>query len=220
MGGGTTYSEAIDFCSSQEGDASTLCPYEVYCPTGPHHIPLGGYRGIDSDGNAESSSRAPISNYNEGWVQVGNKNSCVQYSLVEPGDDDEWQQWGMVMKRRIIRLMNCYRLRKIIRSSSNTMAQAMRLGGHPFQQGTSPHHNPFYRQPLLTTQNLQSQYLQQFERLLPHIAKQNAPQINAWRLGEELHNEGGACYTIYYLIGTRRKDTLLGSGGGGIISVS
>lgn len=75
------------------------------------------------------------------------------------------------MKRRMIRLMNCYRLRKIIRSSSNPMAQAMRLGGHPFQQGTSPHHNPsVYRQPLLIAQNLQSQYLQQFERLLPHIA--------------------------------------------------
>jgi hypothetical protein len=143
---------------------------EVYCPR-TSHSPGWISWGIDSDGTAEISSRAPTSNYDEGWVQVGNKNSCVQYSLVEPGDDDEWQQWGMVMKRRMIRLMNCYRLRKIIRSSSNTMAQAMRLGGHPFQQGTSPHHNPsVYRQPLLTAQNLQSQYLQQFERLLPHIA--------------------------------------------------
>ena len=47
---------------------------------------------IDSDGTAESLSRAPM------CVQVGNKNSCVQYSLVEPamvaGDDDEMTTMG------------------------------------------------------------------------------------------------------------------------------
>mmetsp|Transcript_29955 Transcript_29955/g.63524 ORF Transcript_29955/g.63524 Transcript_29955/m.63524 type:complete len:703 (+) Transcript_29955:135-2243(+) len=90
---GSTYQEALTFCTSLgEGDRE-LCPYEVYCPTGPHHIPLGGYKegendnGSSSHNSGSSSSRAPISDYPNGWVQVGSKNPCVQYTLLDPESD-------------------------------------------------------------------------------------------------------------------------------------
>jgi len=89
---GTTWQEAREFCSSRgnsnsgdvdDGTVVELCPYEVYCPTGPHHIPYGGYRVDESASNASSSSsRAPISDLPNGWVQVGSDNACVQYSMI------------------------------------------------------------------------------------------------------------------------------------------
>jgi len=57
-----------------------ICPYEVYCPTGPYHIPLGGFRAD------VASSRAPIADYPDGWVQVGSESSCVQYTIF--GDEE------------------------------------------------------------------------------------------------------------------------------------
>ena len=91
---GTTYIEALEFCT--EG-GKQLCPYEVYCPTGPHHIPLGGYRGGTDGSDAESSSRAPISNVINGWVQVGSKNPCVQYTILnDEGGSDKSEEAAAV----------------------------------------------------------------------------------------------------------------------------
>ena len=47
---------------------------QVYCPTGPHHIPFGGTK-------EEATSRSPIVDHPDGWVQVGTKNMCVKYTL-------------------------------------------------------------------------------------------------------------------------------------------
>jgi len=96
---GQTYQEALTFCTSQQQQGPEnnnsmmmqLCPYEVYCPTGPHHIPLGGFRVDANDddsvttssiSSSSSSSRAPISDYPNGWVQVGSQNVCVQYTIM------------------------------------------------------------------------------------------------------------------------------------------
>jgi hypothetical protein len=89
---GTTYAEAVTFCASQtsEDDSNApkqLCPYEVYCPTGAHSIPLGGYRGHEADVEEGNNTRSPISDYTNGWVRVGSENSCVQYTVLDPEDD-------------------------------------------------------------------------------------------------------------------------------------
>eukprot|EP00579_Thalassiosira_antarctica_P029645 CAMPEP_0202030230 /NCGR_PEP_ID=MMETSP0905-20130828/64388_1 /ASSEMBLY_ACC=CAM_ASM_000554 /TAXON_ID=420261 /ORGANISM="Thalassiosira antarctica, Strain CCMP982" /LENGTH=1463 /DNA_ID=CAMNT_0048594023 /DNA_START=42 /DNA_END=4433 /DNA_ORIENTATION=- len=97
---GQTYDEAVDFCVSKDPTAgSRLCPYEVICPTGPHHIPYGG---MVQDPNG---SWAPMSDSHNDWVQIGptsgssnsNKNMCLSYMnthLMEPtwgltGEDNE-----------------------------------------------------------------------------------------------------------------------------------
>lgn len=104
---GSTYNEGIAFCSSQLEDMDDsnsqmqLCPYKVYCPTGAHHIPLGGYRVDNSlgDGNENGSdgsgvgeptpmSRSPIGDYTNGWVQVGVENVCVQVTIMGESNDD------------------------------------------------------------------------------------------------------------------------------------
>ena len=84
---GTTWIEALAFCSSldQQVDDNVvfgLCPYAAYCPMGPHQMPLGGYR----DGEAVvdenlPGDRAPISDFVDGWVQVGSTNPCVEYTI-------------------------------------------------------------------------------------------------------------------------------------------
>lgn len=85
---GTTWQEAREFCSSRGSSSDNtdtiveLCPYEVYCPTGPHHIPYGGYRVETPSSSSVTNSRAPISDFPNGWVQVGSENACVQYSSV------------------------------------------------------------------------------------------------------------------------------------------
>jgi len=94
---GSTYTEAIAFCNAVvdgSGLTGELCPYEVYCPTGPHHIPLGGYRtGEGEEPGANSlegtSSRSPIANYPNGWVQVGSKNACVQYTIMSHAEEEK-----------------------------------------------------------------------------------------------------------------------------------
>ncbi|KAL7527206.1 hypothetical protein ACHAXR_007324 [Thalassiosira sp. AJA248-18] len=101
---GQTYTEAREFCDKQteeDGDGGIspmqLCPYKVYCPTGPHHLPLGGFRedtstggdgGDFSSSHPSSSSRSPISNHPNGWVQVGMQNVCVQYTIFEDGEEE------------------------------------------------------------------------------------------------------------------------------------
>ena len=70
---GNTYAAADAFCKSKEN--SMLCPYEVYCPTGPNHLPYGGIR-------PESTVWAPISDSKNGWVSVSGQNTCVTYMVM------------------------------------------------------------------------------------------------------------------------------------------
>lgn len=79
---GQTWDEGDAFCKSKEN--ARLCPYEVYCPTGPNHLPYGGVR-------PESTVWAPISDSRNAWVSVSGQNTCVTYmvlNLVNPS-------WGL-----------------------------------------------------------------------------------------------------------------------------
>ena len=84
---GTTWIEALAFCSSldQQVDDNVvfgLCPYAAYCPMGPHQMPLGGYRDGEAVGDInQPGDRAPISDFVDGWVQVGSTNPCVEYTI-------------------------------------------------------------------------------------------------------------------------------------------
>mmetsp|Transcript_9305 Transcript_9305/g.15401 ORF Transcript_9305/g.15401 Transcript_9305/m.15401 type:complete len:530 (+) Transcript_9305:2-1591(+) len=79
---GTTYEAAVQFCLSLEQNR-ILCPYEAYCPLGPHtEVPFGGFR----DGGAW----APAINSREWWVQVGHtENTCKHANF-----DQNWGQDG------------------------------------------------------------------------------------------------------------------------------
>ncbi|KAL3801053.1 hypothetical protein HJC23_002346 [Cyclotella cryptica] len=69
---GQSYLAAGSFCAEQN---AMLCPYEVYCPTGPNHLPYGGVR-------PDAISWAPISDSKNGWVSVSEQNTCVRYSIL------------------------------------------------------------------------------------------------------------------------------------------
>lgn len=79
---GQTWDEADAFCKSKQN--ARLCPYEVYCPTGPNHLPYGGVR-------PESTVWAPMSDSRNSWVSVSGQNTCVTYmvlNLINPS-------WGL-----------------------------------------------------------------------------------------------------------------------------
>lgn len=70
---GQTWEAADTFCKSKMN--ARLCPYEVYCPTGPNHLPYGGVR-------PESVVWAPMIDSNNAWVSVSNQNTCVTYTVL------------------------------------------------------------------------------------------------------------------------------------------
>ncbi|KAL3782947.1 hypothetical protein ACHAW5_002728 [Stephanodiscus triporus] len=100
---GTTWREAREFCKSQQQVNDNvefgLCPYVAYCPMGPHQMPLGGYRDGEQVGDKNRpGDRAPISDFVDGWVHVGSKDSCVEFTIsgginsiqeVESKDDEK-----------------------------------------------------------------------------------------------------------------------------------
>ncbi|KAL7519187.1 hypothetical protein ACHAWX_003976 [Stephanocyclus meneghinianus] len=69
---GQSYLAAGSFCAERN---AMLCPYEVYCPTGPYHLPYGGVR-------PDTISWAPISDSKNGWVSVSEQNTCVRYTIL------------------------------------------------------------------------------------------------------------------------------------------
>ncbi|KAL7531697.1 hypothetical protein ACHAXR_008063 [Thalassiosira sp. AJA248-18] len=83
---GQTYDAALEFCATihtrEGGDDHAdqgeheheLCPYSVYCPTGPHHIPYGGMAEEPS-----GISWSPLSDSYNDWVQVGKNGMCLTY---------------------------------------------------------------------------------------------------------------------------------------------
>jgi hypothetical protein len=84
---GETYDSAVTWCASSERDGETmiLCPYEAYCPEGPHSVPYGGY-GYYGGYAADERMFAPISNQLDWWVDIGTGDTCMLY---EEGPD-----WG------------------------------------------------------------------------------------------------------------------------------
>lgn len=95
---GRTYQEALTFCAEQPaagedtGSRMRLCPYAVYCPAGPRFPPLGGLPMEENEEGGRTtaySSRAPISDRPNGWVQVGSLHVCVQYDIFEEEDGSQ-----------------------------------------------------------------------------------------------------------------------------------
>ena len=88
---GRSCREGQEFCASQkqgtgqhgEGTSMEMYPYEVYCPTGVHHIPLGGLRVEEDTG----SSRSPVADHPGGWAQVGSQNACDQHTVFDEVED-------------------------------------------------------------------------------------------------------------------------------------
>lgn len=76
---GTTLIDAIEFCYAQV-NSMIPCPYEAYCPGGPHNVPAGGYKGDDHEG----LQWVPIFDSQNAWVLVSpnDGNSCVAYDEV------------------------------------------------------------------------------------------------------------------------------------------
>ncbi len=76
---GTTLLDAIEFCYIQV-NSMIPCPYEAYCPGGPHNVPAGGYKG---DGH-ELLQWVPIFGDENAWVSVSpnDGDSCVTYDEI------------------------------------------------------------------------------------------------------------------------------------------
>jgi hypothetical protein len=76
---GTTYAEAVQFCSSQND--KSICPYQLYCPNGPGGTPYGSpYEGaLQSLLESDSLFWSPVLNNagEEAWAGVGKTNQCV-----------------------------------------------------------------------------------------------------------------------------------------------
>ena len=91
---GSTYQEAVDFCSST---GHTLCPYQVYCG-GPKSIPFAGgvaeFLGSDFEDREYVLSRdeqwAPILNTENEWIQLlEGDDVCYTYTMLN-GEKPSW----------------------------------------------------------------------------------------------------------------------------------
>lgn len=71
---GSTIEDAHDFCSTKE--SRFACPYESYCPKGPHYPPVEGGPGLDAD---YTTSWAPIiDEIGSGVVLIGREDSGAE----------------------------------------------------------------------------------------------------------------------------------------------
>jgi len=73
---GSTYGEALKFCALQK--SSIPCPYEAICPMASRGPPVGGVVGVST------SAWAPIMDSPNGWVQIGDKDTCMKFTDVNP----------------------------------------------------------------------------------------------------------------------------------------
>ena len=80
---GQTYSEALLFCAEQNGKIP--CPYDAICPSGRGNPPVGGKRG------GQAGDWAPIMDTANGWVQIGQRDTCTKYNDVKPHPPE----WGL-----------------------------------------------------------------------------------------------------------------------------
>mmetsp|Transcript_11472 Transcript_11472/g.25199 ORF Transcript_11472/g.25199 Transcript_11472/m.25199 type:complete len:848 (+) Transcript_11472:701-3244(+) len=81
---GQTYQQALEFCQ-QRNEKTSLCPYHAVCPMTELNVPSGGV--IDEP----NGSWAPISDYPNGWVQVGAENICMFYQVL----NEKAPEWGI-----------------------------------------------------------------------------------------------------------------------------
>jgi len=80
---GQTYGDALVFCAKQ--NSKIPCPYEVTCPLGDKGLPIGGATdGMNGDW-------VPIMDTPNGWVNIGEKNTCVKYNDIRPHPPE----WGL-----------------------------------------------------------------------------------------------------------------------------
>jgi len=80
---GQTYGDALVFCAKQ--NSKIPCPYEVTCPMGDKGLPIGGATdGMNGDW-------VPIMDTPNGWVNIGEKNTCVKYNDIRPHPPE----WGL-----------------------------------------------------------------------------------------------------------------------------
>ena len=80
---GQTYGDALVFCAKQ--NSKIPCPYKVTCPMGDKGLPIGGATdGMNGDW-------VPIMDTPNGWVNIGEKNTCVKYNDIRPHPPE----WGL-----------------------------------------------------------------------------------------------------------------------------
>lgn len=79
---GQNYTAALEFCAKMQ--SKVPCPYEALCPLGTAGAPIVGKK----DGS--NGVWAPIIDTANGWVQIGQKNSCSMYNDMNPHPP----QWG------------------------------------------------------------------------------------------------------------------------------
>ncbi|KAL7546666.1 hypothetical protein ACHAWF_009999, partial [Thalassiosira exigua] len=91
---GTTYSDAVRFCASQD---LGLCPAEAYCPDGTDEPPYG------LGATAFSVSWGAVADDDNEWVKLDPQNSCVLYTFMHPEKPD----WGTTGREEVTRLLLC-----------------------------------------------------------------------------------------------------------------
>ena len=88
---GGSHSDAINFCHGLAG--KKLCPYGAYCPHGPAQPVIGGHI---VDFNSEGEQWAPVHDFDNHWVLVGQKyqnsaTTCMTHMELEGSSPD----WGL-----------------------------------------------------------------------------------------------------------------------------
>lgn len=81
--GGGTYEDGVKFCKDIS-KSRTVCPYRVYCPSGPGNPPFRGVQGTD-EGGAEWL--APLYDEQALWLNVGSTDTCVWKGKIDEGDE-------------------------------------------------------------------------------------------------------------------------------------
>ncbi|KAL7552991.1 hypothetical protein ACHAWF_016232 [Thalassiosira exigua] len=94
---GTTYGEAVDFCSSAN---RLLCPAEAYCPDGNGALPFSGDSSPPLD---EGVFWGPVADDINEWVKLDQQNVCSKYSAMHPEKPD----WGTTGQEDITRHVLC-----------------------------------------------------------------------------------------------------------------
>jgi len=73
---GQNYTAALEFCASMQ--SKIPCPYAAICPMGTDGAP------IVSAKESSTAVWAPIIDSPNGWVHIGQKNTCVKYNDMNP----------------------------------------------------------------------------------------------------------------------------------------
>jgi len=129
---GKTYPEAVEFCGAvEEGPEGPyeLCPYDAVCPLGPDSEPLMGALGDD----VTTDAWLPVIDTTNGWIQVGQADSCIAYSH-EHMDKPDWGMSGEGSEEFTRNIMCC------LHQEENTGEE----GAISYQVAVSKYHPHFY----------------------------------------------------------------------------